>query len=75
MPRRWCQAYSPTERRSGAAPAAVTATRDSINYVGSSAGLMTTTPSDASTSEMVAGDIATAKAFGERLKAVVAKRG
>jgi NAD(P)H dehydrogenase (quinone) len=51
------------------------ATRDSINYVGSSAGLMTTTPSDASTSEMVAGDIATAKAFGERLKAVVAKRG
>ena len=49
------------------------ATRDSLNYVASSSGLMTTTPSDASTDEMVAGDIATAKAFGERLKAVVAK--
>ena len=49
------------------------ATRDSINYVASSAGLMTSTPSDASTDEMVAGDIATAKVFGERLKATVAK--
>lgn len=49
------------------------ATRDSINYVASSGGLMTSTPSDASTDEMVPGDIATAKAFGERLKAVVAK--
>mgnify|MGYP006168613233 CR=1 FL=1 len=37
------------------------------------AGLMTATPSDASTDEMVAGDIATAKVFGERLKAVVSK--
>lgn len=49
------------------------ATRDSINYVASSAGLMTSTPSDASTDEMVPGDIATAKAFGERLRAAVAK--
>ena len=49
------------------------ATRDSINYLASSAGLMTATPSDASTDEMVAGDIATAKVFGERLKAAVAK--
>jgi multimeric flavodoxin WrbA len=49
------------------------ATRDDINNVGSSGGLMTVTPSDASTDEMVPGDIATAKAFGERLKAVVAK--
>jgi multimeric flavodoxin WrbA len=49
------------------------ATRDSINYVASSAGLMTSTPSDASTDEMVPGDIATAKVFGERLKATVAK--
>lgn len=49
------------------------ATRDSINYVASSGGLMTTTPSDAGTDEMVPGDIATAKAFGERLKATVAK--
>jgi NAD(P)H dehydrogenase (quinone) len=49
------------------------ATRDDINYVASSAGLMTATPSDASTDEMVPGDIATAKVFGERLKAAVAK--
>jgi NAD(P)H dehydrogenase (quinone) len=49
------------------------ATRNDINNVGSSAGLMTATPSDASVDEMVAGDIATAKAFGERLKAAVAK--
>lgn len=49
------------------------ATRDDINNVGSSAGLMTVTPSDASVDEMVPGDIATAKAFGERLKAAVAK--
>ena len=46
------------------------AARDDINYVGSSGGLMTTTPSDASTDEMVAGDLATARKFGERLAAV-----
>ena len=49
------------------------ATRDDINNVGSSSGLMTVTPSDASTDEMVPGDIATAKKFGERLAAVVGK--
>ena len=49
------------------------ATRDSINNLGASAGLMAATPSDASTDEMVAGDIATAKAFGQRLAAAVAK--
>ncbi len=49
------------------------ATRDSINYVASFGGLMTATPSDASTDEMVPGDIATAKVFGERLKAAVGK--
>ena len=43
------------------------ATRNDINYVASSSGLMTTTPSDASTDEMVPGDIATAKAFGQRV--------
>ena len=43
------------------------ATRDDLNYVGSSSGLMTTTPSDASVDEMVAGDLATARAFGQRL--------
>jgi len=43
------------------------ATRDDINYVGSSSGLMTATPSDASADQMVPGDIATAKAFGNRI--------
>lgn len=42
-------------------------TRDDINYVASFAGLMTSTPADASADEMVAGDIATAKAFGQRI--------
>lgn len=49
------------------------ATRDDINYVASSGGLMTTTPSDASADEIPAGDIATAKKFGERLAEVVAR--
>jgi len=47
-------------------------TRDDINFVASSSGLMTSTPSDASTEEMVAGDIATARKFGERLLEAVA---
>ena len=42
-------------------------TRDDLNYVGSYAGLMTATPSNASPDEMVPGDIATAKAFGQRV--------
>ncbi len=46
------------------------ATRDDINFVASFSGLMTATPSDASADEMVPGDIATAKAFGARIKAV-----
>ena len=51
------------------------ATRDDINYVGSFGGLMTTTPSDATPDEMVPGDIATAKAFGERIAEVARLRG
>jgi multimeric flavodoxin WrbA len=47
------------------------ATRNDINYVGSFGGLMTATPSDASADEMVAGDLATARKFGERLADVV----
>jgi hypothetical protein len=43
------------------------ATRNDLNYVGSFTGLMTATPSDASADEMVPGDIATAKAFGQRV--------
>ena len=49
------------------------ATRADINNLASSAGLMMATPSDASTDEMVPGDIATAKAFGERIKTVAAR--
>lgn len=45
-------------------------TRDDVNYVAGFGGLMTTTPADASPDEMVAGDIATAKAFGKRLAEV-----
>ena len=49
------------------------ATRDDLNYVGSSSGLMTTTPSDASVDEMVAGDLATARAFGQRIAQAVSR--
>lgn len=42
-------------------------TRNDLNYVGSSSGLMTATPSNASADEMVPGDITTAKAFGKRV--------
>ena len=48
------------------------ATRHDINNLGSFAGLMTASPSDASADEIVPGDIATAKQFGGRLAAVVA---
>jgi hypothetical protein len=48
------------------------ATRNDINYVASSAGLMTATPSDASVDEMVPGDIATARLFGQRVAAAAA---
>jgi NAD(P)H dehydrogenase (quinone) len=47
------------------------AQRDDINYMGAFSGLMTTSPSDASVDEMLAGDLATAKAFGQRLAEVV----
>lgn len=50
-------------------------TRNDLNYVGSFSGLMTVSPSDASADEIPSGDIATAKAFGERIKAVTARRG
>lgn len=49
------------------------ATRNDINYVASSSGLMTATPSDASADEMVPGDIATAHAFGARLAEVAGR--
>ena len=45
-------------------------TRDDINYVASFGGLMTVSPSDASTDEMIAGDFETAKVFGQRIKTI-----
>jgi len=55
------------------APNAKKHTRDDVNNVGGYAGLMTATPSDASADEMVPGDIATAKAFGQRVAAAAAR--
>jgi multimeric flavodoxin WrbA len=49
------------------------AVRDDLNYVGSFSGLMTSTPSDASTDEMVPGDLATARAFGARVAEVATR--
>ena len=54
------------------APNAKANTRDDVNNLGGYSGLVTTTPSDASPDEMVPGDLATARAFGERVKEVVA---
>lgn len=48
-------------------------TRDDLNNLGGYAGLITATPSDASTAEMVPGDLATARTFGERIKEVTAR--
>ncbi|MDO9092612.1 MAG: flavodoxin family protein [Rubrivivax sp.] len=55
------------------APNSKAATRDDINNVGGYAGLLTVTPSDASADEMVPGDIATAKVFGQRVAAATAR--
>jgi NAD(P)H dehydrogenase (quinone) len=53
------------------APNHKAATRDDVNNLGGYAGLITQTPSDASAEEMVPGDIASARHFGQRVKAVV----
>jgi multimeric flavodoxin WrbA len=49
------------------------ATRNDVNYIASSSGLMTATPSDASTDEMVPGDLETARRFGLRVAEVTAR--
>ena len=49
------------------------AQRNDVNYVGSSAGAMATTPSDASAQEMLPGDLETARLFGQRVAAVTAR--
>ncbi len=46
-------------------------TRHDINYIASFAGLMATTPADASVDELAAGDLATAHAFGQRVADLV----
>ncbi len=46
---------------------AKSAQRNDINYVGSFAGAMMQTPSDASADEVVQGDLETARLYGERI--------
>jgi NAD(P)H dehydrogenase (quinone) len=41
--------------------------RDDVNYLASFAGLMTATPADATPDELVAGDLETARLFGQRI--------
>jgi len=45
------------------------AQRNDVNYVGSFAGAMAQSPSDASVSEMLPGDLETARLFGQRVAA------
>jgi len=52
---------------------AKSAKRDDINYLSSFAGLATASPSDASPDEVPAGDLATAKLFGQRIAAAAAR--
>ncbi len=47
------------------------ALRDDVNYLASFSGLMTATPADASPDEMIAGDLNTARLFGERIADIV----
>ncbi|MDD5028090.1 MAG: flavodoxin family protein [Rhodoferax sp.] len=49
------------------------ATRNDVNYVGSSAGAMAQTPSDASPAEMLPGDLETARQFGKRVADIAAQ--
>ncbi len=49
------------------------AQRNDINYVASFSGAMAQTPSDASPDEMLAGDLETARLFGQRVAAVSAR--
>ncbi len=46
---------------------AKSAKRDDVNYVGSSAGAMMQTPSDAGVEEVNTGDLETARLYGERI--------
>ena len=58
----------------GMAPANATAsTRNDINNLGGSVGLLVQAPSDAAANKIPQGDVDTAVKFGERIAAVVAK--
>lgn len=54
---------------------AKSAQRDDINYLSSFAGLATASPSDASPDEIPAGDLATARLFGQRLRQLTQRLG
>ncbi|MEZ5702654.1 MAG: flavodoxin family protein [Burkholderiaceae bacterium] len=47
------------------------ASRNDLNYIGSSSGAMATTPVDAGVDEMLPGDLETARRFGEQLQALL----
>ena len=49
------------------------AKRDDVNYVGSSAGAMMQTPSDASADEVNPGDLETARLYGERIAKIASE--
>ena len=49
------------------------ARRDDVNYVGSSAGAMMQTPSDASADEVNVGDLETARLYGERIAKIASE--
>lgn len=49
------------------------ATRNDVNNLGGSVGLLVQSPSDASVDEIPAGDLATARQYGERVAAVTAR--
>lgn len=49
------------------------AQRNDVNYVGSFAGAMAQSPSDAGANDMLPGDLETARLFGERVAAITAR--
>ena len=51
------------------------ATRQDLNNLGGSVGLLVQSPADASVDEIPEGDLATAQAFGERIAAITARFG
>jgi NAD(P)H dehydrogenase (quinone) len=49
------------------------ATRNDLNNLGGSVGLLVQSPSDASVDEIPQGDLDTAKSYGERIAKIAAK--